>query len=90
MYSSLFFNTRFLGESGCKDTTIFNSGKFFFAAEWYVFDNTLSDSGLCDKLFLILCYEGSVEGCCMVWKRGLFGGFGASFLTEVVDKSIKY
>ena len=90
MYSSLFFNTRFLGESGCKDKTIFNSGKFFFAAEWYVFDNTLSDSGLDVELFLILYWEWSVEGCCMVWKVGLFGGFEESFLTEVVDKSIMY
>ena len=25
-----FFNTRFLGESGCKDTTIFKTTKIFF------------------------------------------------------------
>ena len=66
MYSSLFFNTRFLGESGCKDTTIFNSDKFFFAAEWYVFDNTLSDSGLGAELFLFFSQKWWVEGCCIV------------------------
>ena len=29
---SLFFNTRFSGESGCKDTTIFETTKYFFTA----------------------------------------------------------
>ena len=27
---ALFFNTRFLGESGCKNTTIFQTDKIFF------------------------------------------------------------
>jgi hypothetical protein len=32
MSSRFFFNTRFSGESGCKDTTIFYSDKYFFLA----------------------------------------------------------
>jgi hypothetical protein len=42
---SPFFNTRFLGESGCKDTTIFRTGKIFFQKKSHRQRNTLSISG---------------------------------------------
>ena len=38
----LFFNTRFLGESGCKDTTIFQTGKIFFQKKSHRGRNRLS------------------------------------------------
>ena len=90
MYSSLFFSTPvFWAKADAKIRRFLILTNFFFADEWYVFDNTLSDSGLDAELFLILYWEWSVEGCCMVWKGGLFGGFVASFLTKDVDKYVK-
>ena len=74
---------RFFVESGCKDTTIFQSGKLFFRFSSKFFPSALCTSVLHTKIFSLCGGNGGAKrgfrGCLPPffgdWKAGFFGVF---------------